>query len=165
MLHSPPKWKLYMNATYNLIFLDNLQKGVHVARVSDVCFALTVWLCALYSMNFRNTIFFYQIPFNTSTSFHVVLYAVTSSAVFGLNYYEEFIILTYKDNESCMLFINGFLWMKSLILSWPYLLGSGTKCGSSWSWRACLSDSCYQRNWWVLFPATWLKFWYVMLVA
>ena len=55
--------------------------------------------------------------------------------------------------------------MQSLIISWPYLLGPGTKYGSSWSWRACLSVSCYQRNWWVLFPATRLKFWYVMLVA
>jgi len=60
-----------MNATYDLIFLDNLQKGVYIAHVSDIRFALTVWLCTLYSMNFRNTIFFYQIPFNTSASFYV----------------------------------------------------------------------------------------------
>ena len=79
--------------------------------------------------------------------------------------YEDFIIVTHKNHKSCMLFINDFSWMKCLILSWPYLLGSGTRYWSSWSWRACLSDCCYQRNLWVLFPATWLKFWYVMLVA
>ena len=62
-----------------------------------------------------------------------------------------------------MLFVNDFSWMKYLILSWLYDLGSGTKCGSSWSWRACISDSCYQRNGWVLFPATCLKFWDVIL--
>jgi len=72
-----------MNVTYDLIFLDNLQECVHIAYISDICFALTVWLCTLYSMNFRNTIFFYQIQFNISTSFHVVLCTVTSSAVFS----------------------------------------------------------------------------------
>jgi hypothetical protein len=100
--------KLYVNAKCILIFLDNLQKGVYNAYISDICFVLTVRLCILYNMIFRNTIFFYQVPFNTSTSFHVVLYTVNSSAVFGLTYYEEFIMLTHKDLKSCMLFINDF---------------------------------------------------------
>jgi hypothetical protein len=157
--------KLYLNAEYNWIFLDYLQKGVHIAHVSDTRFTLTVRLCTLYSMVSRNTVFFYQNWFNTSTTFHAVLCTVSSSAVFSVTLCEKFITLTHKDHESCMLFIDDFSWMKSLILSWPYLLGSGTKCGSSWSWRACLSDSCYQRNWWVLFPATCLKFWNVILVV
>ena len=157
--------KLHLNAEYSLIFLDYLQKGVHIAHISDIRFTLTVWLCALYSMVFGNTVFFYQNWCNTSTTFHVVLCTVPSSAVFSLTLCEKFIILTHKDYKSCMLFINDFSCMKSLILSWLYVLGSGTKCGSSWSWRACISDSCYQRNWWVLFPATCLKFWNVILVA
>ena len=155
--------KLYLNAKYTLIFLDYLQKGVHIAHVSDICVTLTVWLCTLYNMVFRNTVFFYQNWFNTSTAFCVVLCTVPSSAVFSLTLCEKFITLTHKDHKSSMLFINDFSWMKSVILSWPYLLGSGTKCGSSWSWRACLSDSCYQRNLWVLFPVICLKFWNVIL--
>ena len=121
--------------------------------------------CALSMAWISKTPFSFIIFHLTLQHPHVVLYTVLSSAVFSLTLCEEFVILTHEIHKNFMLFINDFSWMKPLILSWPYLSGSGTKCGSSWSWRACLNDSCYQRSWWVLFSATCLKFWYVMLVA
>ena len=159
-----PKWSYtwMLNTVWSFRLFE---KCVHVVNVSDICFTLTVWLFTLYSMVFRNTIFFYQNWFNTSPTFCALLYLVPSNAVFSLTHCEKFIILTHKDHKCFMLFINDFSWMKSLILSWPYFLGSSTKYWGSWSWKACLSDSCYQRNWWVLFPATSLKFWNIMLVA